>query len=164
MNSQFDESTFPLRMIAMATECLSKGEDQMIMNSPFHKKKILFSSGSYSPYCTRCKNSLVIVEEKGYIQPLFIGYCDKCNLSWQVCRLNRDISSTASTPDGEKCGLVRYKKTTTAPKITETINTVPSDEHIRLIIEQTACTEENAREAFTKSNGDVIEAIMSLLN
>ena len=83
---KFDESTFPPKLIEMVKDQLSKpGIDEVIINSYTHKRKLLFvCKNDQTPYCKQCWNSLVIKTMSGYINCLYIGYCNKCNLDWQV--------------------------------------------------------------------------------
>lgn len=192
MSNKFDESHYPERMLSMATEYLTTGKDQMIMNSPFHKKKILFFSGSYAPYCTCCENSLIVVKQEGYNDPVSFGYCDKCNLSWQVHYLSipnkatpignvptlvaknqsndslkihdspqRIINNPASSPisEGESLHVDAVQRIFRKNPITP-LSSSPND-YVKLVIEQTGCSEQEAKNALDKTNGDVVEAILS---
>lgn len=94
--SQFDESTFPPRMIQMVMEDPNFVRDQIIMRSPFHKRKLIFVSHNtqYMPSCGECWNGLYLDHIPGYIKGhITVGTCNKCRgLQYQVVYLSAEGS------------------------------------------------------------------------
>lgn len=100
--TQFDESTFPQRMLQMVFNNPIFSRDQIIMKSPFHSRKLLFVSHNsrYIPSCGQCDNGLHLRYISGYIKgSITIGICDKCSgLTYQIVHLtcNGDVAQQSS--------------------------------------------------------------------
>jgi hypothetical protein len=85
----FDESTVPPRMIEMVRNDVRFVRDRLIIvNSPFHSRKIMFVLRPQNPCCPDCLNRLSVAAEDGHIQPLHVGRCNTCVESWQVYYLD----------------------------------------------------------------------------
>lgn len=80
-----DESTVPPRMVEMVrTNESFRRSGLAAVRSPYHSRKLMFALRPQAACCSECGNSLVVQTISGYIQPLQVGYCDKCQLQWQV--------------------------------------------------------------------------------
>ncbi len=83
-------------MIEMAKDYFVKNENkpEMVMDSIFHDRKILFFraiDGVTLPYCTKCydflevkKQSLSLQSRREGVKRAVLGYCMKCALQWQI--------------------------------------------------------------------------------
>jgi|SRR5579872_7268801 hypothetical protein len=92
--SQFDESTFPQRMLTAVSNDLTLDRDQFAMRSPFYTRRLLFVSfnSKRAPSCSDCNSRLYLRTESGYINgSITIGTCEKCNgKEYQIVLLTAD--------------------------------------------------------------------------